>query len=88
VNASNQGLLEIPEALWKGGSGIGRLKSVKIVDLSMNSLRELPPRFVEYLGAIRKLDVSNNELLSLPVCDCGTTVRFVRCPVYSRLVSG
>jgi hypothetical protein len=75
VNASDQGLLNIPEALWKGASSIGRLKSVKIVDLSMNSLRELPPRFVAYLGAIRKLDLSSNELLSLPVCSHQILIR-------------
>lgn len=79
VDAGGQGLLDIPRTLWQGGTGVGRLAKVSIVDLSHNHLRHVPGPFVYWLGSLKKLDLSYNELVDVPVSTPGPAVSPVLC---------
>lgn len=44
-----------------------RVQDMVSMDLSRNHLRTLPDAFVHWLGSLKKLDASENELLSVSV---------------------
>lgn len=61
-----QHLKELPAALYHGRDALTALSSLLILDLSKNRLQRLPGAVFSHLFALQALNVSENELDSLP----------------------
>jgi hypothetical protein len=59
-----QGLHHLPSGLWEEP---GALEHVQLIDVSKNCLTTLPARLLFWVGGLKKLDASQNNLRELPV---------------------
>ncbi len=76
IDVSGTGLYDLPTALWDSP---GNLDYVQLIDVSNNHLDALPPRLLFWVGGLKKLDASRNNLPALPV-QCPSCC--VRCLVH------
>ncbi|RHY32809.1 hypothetical protein DYB32_002230 [Aphanomyces invadans] len=63
---ANRQLVVVPHELYHGKAALMELSNMIIVDLAHNKLTALPENFAYNLDSVQKLDISYNELESLP----------------------